>query len=61
MLKNEPKDPQVHVDPALMDHIKATFPDKVPQGKVTKYDIAKLQGQLEVVRHIEYLSRLKLT
>jgi len=59
MIKNEPREPQVTIDPELMKHLKTTFPDRIPQGKMTKYDLAKLQGQLEVVRHIEYLSRLK--
>ena len=59
MLTNEPQDPSVHVDPELLQHLKRTFPDRVPQGKLTKHDISKLQGQLEVVRHIEYLSNLK--
>ena len=59
MIHNEPQDPQVSVDRDLLNHLRSVYPDKIPMKMMTKYDIAKLQGNQEVIKHIEYLANLK--
>jgi len=59
MITNKPKEPNVHVDPELLAHLKNVFPNIIPSKYTGKIDLGKRMGHQEVIQHIEYLLRLK--